>query len=85
MDLKHGGLSRPATSQNFPSANNQLEKFSPRLFGMDQNGILRTDYLPKCQTINTEYYSSLLVQLNDILKKKCHAVESHLSVEQMYK
>jgi hypothetical protein len=36
---------------------------------MDQNGILLTDYLSKCQTINTEYYSSLLVQLEDILKK----------------
>jgi hypothetical protein len=29
----------------------------------DQNGILLIDYLPKGQTINAEYYSSLLVQL----------------------
>jgi hypothetical protein len=29
----------------------------------DQDGILFIDYLPKGQTINTEYYSSLLVQL----------------------
>ena len=29
------------------------------------------DYLPKGQTINAEYYSSLLVQLKDILKEKC--------------
>jgi len=28
-------------------------------------------YLPKGQTINAEYYSSLLVQLKDILKEKC--------------
>ena len=28
------------------------------------------DYLPKSQTINTEYYSSLTVQLKDILKEK---------------
>jgi hypothetical protein len=28
-------------------------------------------YLPKGQTINVEYYSSLLVQLKDILKEKC--------------
>jgi len=28
------------------------------------------DYLPKGQIINTEYYSSLLVQLKDILKEK---------------
>jgi len=37
----------------------------------DQDGILLTDYLPKGQTINAEYYSSLLVQLKDILKEKC--------------
>jgi len=36
----------------------------------DQDGILLIDYLPKSQTINTEYYSSLLVQLQDILKEK---------------
>jgi len=36
----------------------------------DQDGIL-IDYLPKDQTISTEYYSSLLVQLKDILKEKC--------------
>jgi hypothetical protein len=34
------------------------------------NGILLTDYHPKGQTINAEYYSSLLVQLKDILKEK---------------
>ena len=36
----------------------------------DQDGILLTDYLPKGQTINAEYYSSPLVQLKDILKEK---------------
>jgi len=36
----------------------------------DQGGILFVDYLPKGQTINAEYYWSLLVQLKDILKKK---------------
>jgi len=36
----------------------------------DQDGILLTDCLPKDQTINAEYYSSLLVQLKDILKEK---------------
>jgi len=36
----------------------------------DQDGIILIDYLPKGQTINAEYYSSLLVQLKDILKKK---------------
>jgi hypothetical protein len=29
----------------------------------DQDGILPTDYLPKCQTTNAKYCSSLLVQL----------------------
>jgi len=36
----------------------------------DQDGILLIDYLPKDQTINVEYYSSLLVQLKDMLKEK---------------
>ena len=36
----------------------------------DQDDILLIDYLPKGQTINAEYYSSLLVQLKDILKEK---------------
>jgi len=38
----------------------------------DQDIILLIDYLPKGQTINTEYHSSLLVQLKDILKEKHH-------------
>jgi len=37
----------------------------------DQDSIL-IDYLPKGQTINNEYYSTLLVQLKDTLKEKCH-------------
>jgi len=36
----------------------------------DQDGIILIDYLPNGQTINAECYSSLLVQLNDILKEK---------------
>jgi hypothetical protein len=36
----------------------------------DQIGILHIDRLPKVQTINAEYYSSLLVQFKDILKEK---------------
>jgi len=38
----------------------------------NQDGILLIYYLPKSQTINAEYYSSLLVQLKDILKEKHH-------------
>jgi len=36
----------------------------------DQDWIIVIDYLPKGQTINVEYYSSLLVQLTDILGGK---------------
>jgi len=44
-------------------------KFFASIF-WDQDGILLIDYLPKGQIINAEYYSSLLVQLNDILKEE---------------
>jgi len=43
-------------------------KFLASIF-WDQDGILLIDFLPKGQTINTEYYSSLPVQLKDILKE----------------
>jgi len=36
----------------------------------DQGGIILIDYLSKDQTINAEYYSSLLVQLKDNLMEK---------------
>jgi hypothetical protein len=36
------------------------EKFLASIF-WDQDGILLIDYRPKGQTINAEYYSSLLV------------------------
>ena len=65
MEWRYDGSPAPNTE-----CKNPLERFSPRFFGMDQDGILLIDYLPKGQTINTEYYSSLLVQLKDILKEK---------------
>jgi hypothetical protein len=34
----------------------------------DHDGILVIDYLPNSQTINAEYYSSLVVQLKDVYK-----------------
>ena len=49
---------------------NPLEKFSPASIFWDEDGFLLIDYLPKGQTINAEYCSSLLVQLKDILKAK---------------
>jgi len=48
---------------------NPAGKFFASMF-WDQKGILLTDHLPKGQTTNAEYYSSLLVQLKDILKEK---------------
>jgi hypothetical protein len=36
----------------------------------DQDDIFLIDYLPNGQTINVDYYSSLMVQLQDILKEK---------------
>jgi len=43
----------------------------------DQYGTLLIDFLPKGRTINAEYYSSLLVQLKDILKEKRRPREGH--------
>jgi len=43
-----------------------LEKFLPRFLG-DQDDILLIDYLPKGETINADYCSSLLVQLKEVL------------------
>jgi len=51
---------------------NSAGKFLTSIF-WDQDSILLIDYLPKGQTINAEYYSSLLVQMKDIFKEKCRA------------
>ena len=42
----------------------------------DQDVIFLIDCLPKDQTINAEYYSSLLMQFRDILKEKRHTAKS---------
>jgi hypothetical protein len=68
MEWRHSGLPRPAPKNS--ECKNPLQKFSPTSIFWDQDGILLIDYLPKDQTVNTEYYSSLLVQLKDILKEK---------------
>jgi len=65
MEWRHSGSPRPKNIRVQKSAGNILGSIS-----WDQDGILLIDYLPKGQTINVEYYSSLLVQLKDILKKK---------------
>jgi len=65
MEWRHSGSSRSKKFRIQKSAGKVLASIS-----WDQDGILRVDYLPKGQTINAEYYSSLLVQLKDILKEK---------------
>ena len=45
-------------------------KFPDCLDFWDQEGIVHIDYLSKGQTFDVEYYSSLLVQMKDILKEK---------------
>jgi len=62
-----GGLAAHPAPKN-SECKTPLEKFSPQFF-WDQDGILLIDYPPKSETINAEYYSSLLVQLNYILKE----------------
>jgi len=64
MESRHSCLSRSKKFRVQKSAGKVLA-----LIFLDQDGILLIDYLPKSQTINAEYYSSLLVQLKDILKE----------------
>jgi len=64
----NGGITAHPAPKN-SECKNPLEKFSPRFF-WDQDSIILTDFLPKGQTINAEYYSSLLAQMKEILKEK---------------
>jgi len=64
MEWRHSGSPRPQKFRVQKSAGKVLASTF-----WDQDGILFIDYLPKGQTINAEYYSSLLVQLKDILKE----------------
>jgi hypothetical protein len=65
MEWRHNRSSRPKIIRVQKYAGKDLASIS-----WDQDDILPIDYLPKGQTINAEYYSSLLVQLKDILKDK---------------
>ena len=58
MEWWHSGSPRPKKFQVQKSTGIVLASIF-----WDQEGILLIDYLPKGQTVNTEYYSSLLVQL----------------------
>ena len=65
MEWQHSGSPDPKIFRVQKSAGKSLASIF-----WDQDGILLIDYLPKDQTINAEYYSSLLVQMKDILKEK---------------
>jgi len=65
MEWRRSGSPRPKTLRVQKSAGKVLASIF-----WDQDGILHIDYLPKGQTINAEYYSSLQVPLKDILKEK---------------
>jgi len=66
MEWRHSGSPHPKKFQ----VQKSVGKVLASIF-WDQNGIVLIDYLPKGQTINVEYYLSLLVQLKNILKEKC--------------
>ena len=65
MEWRHSGSPRPKIFE----VQKSVGKFLASIF-WDQDGILLIEYLPKDQTNNAEYYSSLLVQRKDILKEK---------------
>jgi len=65
MQWRHSGSPRPQKIRVQKSDGKVLASIF-----LDQDGILLVDYFPKGQTINAEYYSSLLVQLKDTLKEK---------------
>ena len=65
MEWRHSGSLRPKKFRVQKSAGKVLASIF-----WDQDGILLIGYLPKGQTVNAQYYSSLLVQLKDALKEK---------------
>jgi len=65
MEWRHSDSPRPKKFRVQKSAVKVLASII-----WNQDGILLIDYLPKGQTIKAEYYSSLLVQLKDILEEK---------------
>jgi len=65
MEWRHSGSPRSKKLRVQKSAGKV-----PRLDFLGSRRHLLIDYFPQDITINTEYYSSLLVQLKDILKEK---------------
>ena len=66
LEWRHSGSHRPKKFRVTKSAGKVLTS----IFWGDQEGILFIDFLLKGPTTNPKYYSSLLVQLKDILKEK---------------
>ena len=64
---RSGGIAAHAAQKNSES---KIRWKSSRLYFFGSRQHPPIDYLLKGQTINVEYYSSLLVQLKDILKEK---------------
>jgi len=65
MESRHSGSPPPKKFRMQKSAGKVLASVF-----WDQDGILLIGYLPKGQNFNADYYSSLLVHLNDIFKEK---------------
>jgi hypothetical protein len=65
MERQHSSSPHPKKFRAQKSSGNVLTSIF-----WDQDSILHTDYLPKGQTVNVKYYSSLLVQLKDSLKEE---------------
>jgi hypothetical protein len=65
MECWHSGSLRPGKKIGVQKS---VGKILASVFWWDQDFVLPIDYHPKSQTNNGEYYSSLLVQLKNILK-----------------
>jgi len=65
MEWWHSGSPRPKKFR----VQNSARKVLASMFWY-QDGIFLIDYLPKGQTINAEYYSSLLLQLKNFFNEK---------------
>jgi len=70
VEWRHSGSPRPKKFRVQKSAGKILASIF--FWGGGSRRHHPIDYLPKGQAINAEYYSSLLVQLKDILKEKRH-------------
>jgi hypothetical protein len=72
VEWRHGGSSRNAQKISSPKLRGKTSGFD----FLGSKGILLIHYLPMCRTVNAQYYSSLLVQVKDILWGKIPK-ESH--------